>query len=54
MIVLIERFDEFIHSDKLGFIEIQCMYQSLFALLSWLMTRQQPDIYNIQNHIIFF
>ena len=54
MIILIGHFDEFIHPDELGFIEIQSMFQSLFALLSRLMTKQQPDICMIENHIKLF
>ena len=54
MIILIGHFDEFIHPDELGYIEIQSMYQSLFALLSLLMTKEQPEIYIIENHIKLF
>ena len=47
MIVFIGHISEYIHHDELGILELQLMFQSLYALLSRLMS----DDINIQSNI---
>ena len=54
MVVIIGHLDDFIQSQELGFIEIQAMFQALFALLSVLMSDTQYQINVIENHIKIF
>ena len=54
MVILIGHLDEFIDPNELGFIEIQSMFQTLFALLSILMTDEVYDATIIDNYIKLF
>ena len=54
MVVVIGHLDELIHPDELGFIELQAIFQSLFALLSRLMSNSTLDTKSIDDYIKLF
>ena len=54
MIVIIGHFDNYIDSQELGFIELQAIFQTLFALLSRLMSNDWCDPVSVDDHVKMF
>ena len=54
MIVFIGHVSEYIHHDELGYLELQLMFQSLYALISRLMSNDVSNQSNIDEYIKIF
>ena len=54
MLIILGHFEEYIEPNELGFYELQVMFQTLFALLSRLMSNKIFDNKTIDNYIKLF